>query len=250
MEPQHLQAEQGWQWIKQGYALFMKAPLLWIVLLVICFIVGAVVSSLPVVGDLVSSLLTPLVLVGLMTGCRALEKDDELELAHLFSGFKQRTTELVTLGGISIVAQILILGAMMATGGSALVNILIAGQQQPDPQALIQAMTGASFALLLGVVLFSILMMAMQFSPMLVFFHQIAPVEAIKLSLRGFFANVGPMLVYGLVMITLAILASIPIMLGWLVLLPVIITSLYACYCDIFPLPTEVAAVTNADAGT
>ena len=38
MEPQHLAAGQGWQWIKQGYALFMKAPLLWIVLLLICVI--------------------------------------------------------------------------------------------------------------------------------------------------------------------------------------------------------------------
>jgi len=26
MEPRRLQAGQGWQWIKQGYALFMKAP--------------------------------------------------------------------------------------------------------------------------------------------------------------------------------------------------------------------------------
>ena len=35
MEPQRLKAGHGWQWIKQGYALFMKSPLLWIVLLLI-----------------------------------------------------------------------------------------------------------------------------------------------------------------------------------------------------------------------
>jgi len=51
MEPQSLQASQGWQWIKQGYALFMKAPLLWIVLLVICFIAVAGLSAVPVVAS-------------------------------------------------------------------------------------------------------------------------------------------------------------------------------------------------------
>ena len=30
MEPQRLKSRQGWEWIKQGYGLFMKSPLLWI----------------------------------------------------------------------------------------------------------------------------------------------------------------------------------------------------------------------------
>jgi hypothetical protein len=56
------------------------------------------------------------------------------------------------------------------------------------------------------------------------------------------------MLVYGLILILLAVLASIPIMLGWFVLLPVIITSLYASFCDIFPAATEITpTVVEAD---
>jgi len=38
----------------------------------------------------------PVIVAGLMTGCRALEMNEELELAHLFSGFKQHTSQLVT----------------------------------------------------------------------------------------------------------------------------------------------------------
>ena len=116
MEPRHLQSRQGWEWIKQGYALFVKAPLLWIVLLFICMIAAVALSSVPVVGEPLVSLLTPAVLVGLMVGCRALNQGGELELAHLFSGFKQHTSQLVTLGGISLVTQFLILGLMMAGG--------------------------------------------------------------------------------------------------------------------------------------
>ena len=248
MEPQHLQAGQGWQWIKQGYALFMKAPLLWVALIVICIVAGAILSAIPVIGDILSGLLMPAVVAGLMTGCQALEKDEELELAHLFNGFKQHTSQLVMLGVISLLAQLLILGAMMAVGGSTLVSILSSGTQAQDPQVFVQAITGAGFAILLGLVLFSIWIMAMQYAPMLVYFQNVAPVDALKLRLRAFLANVGPMLVYGLVLILLAVLASIPIMLGWFVLLPVIITSLYASFCGIFPAATEITpTVVEAD---
>ncbi|HEX5338605.1 MAG TPA: BPSS1780 family membrane protein, partial [Gallionella sp.] len=112
MEPQRLSSGHGLQWIKQGYAIFMKAPLLWIVLLLICFISVAGVSAVPVVGEPLASLLLPALLVGLMAGCRALEQGDDLELAHLFSGFQQHTAQLITLGGIALVAQLLIFGLL------------------------------------------------------------------------------------------------------------------------------------------
>ena len=239
MEPQSLAAGQGWQWIKQGYALFMKAPLLWMVLLLICFIAVAGLSAVPVVGEPLASLLLPAVLVGLMVGCRALEHGEELELAHLFSGFQQHTAQLVTLGGIALVGQFLIFGVMIMVGGATLVGILMSGQPVEDPEVIRQAITGAGLAVLLGVTLFSALVMSMQFAPMLVFFNNMAPVAAMKLSMRAFLNNAGPMLVYGMTFVLLAILASLPMMLGWLVLMPVVFTSVYAAYCDIFPAVKE-----------
>lgn len=240
MEPKHLKASRGWEWIKQGYALFMKAPLLWIVLLVICVVAAVALSSVPVVGEPLASLLMPVVLAGLMSGCRALRQNDELELAHLFSGFQQHTAQLVTLGGIALVGQFLIFGLMMLVGGAALVGILMSGQPDTDPDVMMQAVTGAGFAVLLGITLFSVLVMAMQFAPLLVFFNKMTPLSAMKLSLRAFLNNVWPMLVYGMTFLFLAILASIPMMLGWLVLLPLMFTSLYVGYCDIFPAEQEV----------
>jgi uncharacterized membrane protein len=249
MEPQRLQTRQGWDWIKQGYALFIKAPLLWIVLLFICVIAAVGISSVPVVGEPLMSLLMPVILVGLMVGCRALSQDEELELAHLFSGFKQHTSQLVTLGGVSLVGQYLILGAMMMVGGATLVSILMNGQPDTDPNVMMEAVTGAGVAVLLGIVLFSLLMMAMQFAPMLVFFRNVPPVQAMKLSLRAFLHNVGPMLVYGITFLFLAVLASLPMMLGWLVLLPLVFTSLYASYCDIFPPVKKVSNAPLEDEG-
>jgi uncharacterized membrane protein len=136
---------------------------------------------------------------------------------------------------------------MMMAGGAALVGILTSGQPVENPEIIRQAVTGAGFAILLGLTLFSVLMMAMQFAPMLVYFNGAPPVEAMKLSLRAFLANIGPMLVYGATFMLLAFLASVPMMLGWLVLMPIVFTSLYACYCDIFPATRE--ATPPADVG-
>ena len=77
--------------------------------------------------------------------------------------------------------------------------------------------------------------MAMQYAPMLVFFRNVPPLHAMKLSLRAFRVNAGAMLVYGITFLFLAILASLPMFLGWLVAFPLWFTSLYASYCDIFP---------------
>ena len=239
MEPQHLTAGHGWTWIKQGYALFMKAPVLWIVLLLICFVAAAGLSVVPVVGEPLASLMFPVILAGLMTGCRALERGEELELAHLFSGFQQRTAQLVTLGGIALVGQFMVFGAMMMVGGATLVGILMSNHPPADPNVMMQAISGAGFAVLLGATLFSVLLMAMQFAPMLVFFDNVAPVEAMKLSFRAFLRNIWAMTVYGVVFIFMAILATIPMMLGWLVLMPLMFTSLYACYSGIFPAVKE-----------
>jgi uncharacterized membrane protein len=62
-----------------------------------------------------------------------------------------------------------------------------------------------------------------------------------KLSLRAFIHNIGPMLVYAITFAFLAILASLPMFLGWLVLLPLVFTSLYASYSDIFPAAKETS---------
>ena len=235
MEPRHLEAAHGWAWIKQGYALFIKAPLIWIILLLICVFAAVALSSVPVVGEPLVSLLMPVVLIGLMVGCRALQQGEELELAYLFSGFKQHTAQLVTLGGIALVGQFLIFGLMILAGGKELVAILMSAQPDIDQEVLSQAISGAGISVLVGIALFFLLMMSMQFAPLLVFFNNTTPLQAMQLSLRAFLYNVGPMLVYGLTFFFLAILASLPIMLGWLILLPLVFTSLYASYCDIFP---------------
>lgn len=245
MEAVKVPAIHGWLWLKQGYVLFRKSPLLWMVLVAIGVVGLFGIATIPVIGDPLSTLLFPVLLAGYMFGCRALEQDEELELAHLFAGFQKNAQQLITLGGINLVGQLLIFGVMMLTGGAAVVSIIMSGKPVEDPTVVMQAFAGAGFSLMIGALLFSLLVMAMQFAPMLVIFEKMAPVPAMKASLQAFMRNFLPLTVYGLMLLPFAIVATLPMMLGWLLLLPVIVTSMYATYSDLFPPGKEQSAAAS-----
>ena len=64
--------------------------------------------------------------------------------------------------------------------------------------------------------------------------QDVTPGRAVSQSFRGCLRNMIPFLVYGLVLVPLAIAASLPLMLGWFVVGPVIVASTYAAYRDIY----------------
>jgi uncharacterized membrane protein len=96
------------------------------------------------------------------------------------------------------------------------------------------AFTTMALAVLIGLALFVPIAMAMWFAAPLVVLNQLGPVEAMKQSFNGCLRNVVPFLVYGVVMLVLAIVASVPVGLGWLVLLPIGAGSLYSSYRAIY----------------
>ncbi len=61
-----------------------------------------------------------------------------------------------------------------------------------------------------------------------------APVEAMKASFAACLKNTVPFLVYGALYLVAAIVASIPFGLGWIVLVPVLMLTMYVSYKDIF----------------
>ena len=71
-------------------------------------------------------------------------------------------------------------------------------------------------------------------APALIVLQKQPPFEALKTSLAACWANLGALTIYGLLWIGFAIIASIPLMLGWLVLAPLMVLSTYAAYRDLF----------------
>jgi hypothetical protein len=245
MEARKLTASDGWLWIKQGNYLFKKSPVLLVTVTLITIATLITASRIPLAGEAIVGLLFPVLFSGLMRGCQALENDEELELAHLFSGFQSSAPYLVTLGAINLIAQLLIFSLMSNTGGKALVEIFNSETPVEDPVILTAAIQSAGLSIPLGLILFSALLMATQFAPMLVTFNNATPLAALKASLRACLRNVAPLSVYGAIMILFAFVASLPMMLGWLILLPIMITSIYAAYRRIFPTAEEMARMAS-----
>ena len=234
MEARQVSAGQGWQWVVQGFALFRKNPLIWLVLLSIYLIIVLALSAIPLVGPLVSMLLAPVFSAGFLIGAKALDEGEELELPHLFAGFRTNTAQLVTVGGVYLVGNIVVAGTVMILGGGSLLSMALTAPPQPDPAMLAGAMGGVMLALLAGLALLVPLLMAYWFAPALVVFHNMHAMDAMKLSFTACLRNMTPFLVYGAVTFVLALLAMIPFGLGFLLLFPTIITSIYISYRDVF----------------
>ena len=223
-------AGQGWTWIADGFGLFKKAPGTWIALVVVLLVILVVLAFIPVLGAVATFLLMPLFVGGLLLGCRALQGGGELELSHLFAGFKTHTANLVVLGALTIGGWIIVMLPVVAIVGAG----AFFGAMRGDAAGM--AAMGGSFLLawLVAMALSIPIYMALWFAPALVVLRGRAPVAALKESFLGCLKNIGPFLIYGIVMLVLSIFATIPFLLGWLVLGPVAIASVYVSYRDIY----------------
>ena len=235
-----LGATQGWQWVKEGFLLFRKSPLIWIVLCMILTAIGLTLSLIPVAGEIVLYLASPLFAAGLMQGCRDLEGGGELELAHLFLGFRRDARQLLRIGGVYLFGQILILGIMVAFGGDAMEKLFF-GTSDIDPATLPPAETSrVMLSLLVGMAVSVPLMMMIWFAPLLVIFRGMQAKDAMQLSFAACLGNTRPFLVFGSVFLFMAFLSGITFGLGLLLMIPLIFTSTYASYRDIFESSTHV----------
>ena len=223
-------AGRGWTWIADGFGLFKKAPGMWIALVIVLFVILLVLAFIPLLGAVATFLLMPLFLGGLMLGCRALQGGGELEVGHLFAGFKEHTGNLIVLGALAIGGWVIVMLPMIAIVGAR----AIFGMMRGDA-AGVAAMGGSMvLAWLVAMALSIPIYMALWFAPALVVLRGLAPVAAVKESFFGCLKNIVPFLIYGIVMLVLGILAAIPLALGWLVLGPVAVASIYVAYRDIY----------------
>jgi hypothetical protein len=233
MRARALAAGDGWQWIIDGFGLFRRQPFMWIALTFVLVALWIVSLRIQVLGPLLFNLLSPVFFAGLMIGCKAVDGGRELEFSHLFAGFQKNAAPLVTLGGVYLIGTIVIVGIILTTAGGSLPAILQkspAELQQMDPEAL----RAVVLALMVGSALYIPLLMLLWFAPALVVFHDLSPVQAMILSFSGCVMNWLTFLVYGAIVLVLWFIASMPMFLGLVILLPVLICSVYASYKMIF----------------
>jgi uncharacterized membrane protein len=192
-----------------------------------------VAAFIPVIGGLAMSLFGPVFAAGVAMGCKALDGGDELRLGHLFAGFRERTGTLVGVGALYLGASLvvmLVVGLTMGVGMSAMMG-------QGDPQAVAAMGMTMVLAMLIMFALLLPVIMGIWFAAPLVVFHDHGALEAMKASFAGCLKNILPFLWYSVLFMLLAIVATLPLGLGWLVLGPVLAASIYTAYRDIYLRP-------------
>ncbi|HEV7476586.1 MAG TPA: BPSS1780 family membrane protein [Burkholderiales bacterium] len=220
-------AGRGWDWIVSGWELFKKQPGIWIGLVVVALIIFVVLAIIPFIGSLAMAVLGPVFAAGVMLGCRRLSEGGELEIGHLFAGFKDKFGTLAAVGALNLAAQVVIMIVVMLITGASLFTLSGGG-------AGAGAAMGIVLVLLIMLGLMVSVAMAVWFAFALVVLQGRGAVEALKESFSGCLKNIVPFLLYGIVLMIAGFIAAIPLGLGYLVFLPVVAGSLYASYQDIY----------------
>lgn len=233
----------GWRWVADGFRLFRSNPIILIVLNMVLLLVALALSVIPLVGTYLLYLLTPLFLAGMMVACRDLEAGMEIEIAHLFAGFRKGASQLVTVGGVYLVGNVLIAGVAMTIGGEELREVMRAAAAGTPGDISPQAADKASVAVLAAGALYIPLVMLMWFAPALVILDEVPGWRALGMSLRACAVNLLPFLLYGLIMSALLLLALMLFLVGLALWVPLAVVTTYVSFRDIFPAPAAKSRV-------
>ena len=233
LQPRSVDAGRGVNWWTDAWALFTKNAGMWIVLALVMIVIFIALAFIPVLGGIATSLLLPVFSAGWLLAARKVEGGGALEVGDLFAGFKDKLTPLLVLGALllaagfvlMLVAGLLGFGAMM--GG-------IAGGMHGSAGGVMAALGAGMLAVLVALALGVLIAMAIWFAPALVVFRNVAPVEALKASFAACLKNIVPFLLFGVLYLVAAVIASIPFGLGWIVLVPVLMLTAYTSYQDVF----------------
>ncbi len=227
-------AGEGLEWLTAAWKLFVAAPLMWIVIFVLYVVFFILLSFVPFIGSLIGFVLYGVIGAGWMASAKGVAQGEKLELDHMFAGAKKRTQPLLILGAAYAVGMLLIslfMIAALAIGfvGSGTLSNLMAGQLPT-----LSALLGALMVVMMGLALLAPLMAALWFAPALVYFHNVPPLDALKVSFFACLRNWLPFLVYGILVMMMMVIAIIPFGLGLLVAGPLVFISGYTSYRSVF----------------
>lgn len=229
-----VEAGRGLAWWSEAWARFTSNAVLWVALGLILLVIMFVLGVIPLLGTVAAALALPVFVGSWMLAARKVETGGALEVSDLFTCFKgERLTPLLVLGAL-LLAALVVTGLVAGMfGAGAILGVVMSGAHQGLDSVL--AVLGTAALLMLVVLAISVVLgMAFWFAPALVVFRGTAPVDALRNSFAACLKNIVPFLLYSIVYFVAAIIASILFGLGWIVLAPVALLTLYTSYRDVY----------------
>lgn len=225
-------AGRGWQWIADAWAFTGPQRGMFIGVFLLFALIAVVLGFVPLLGAIASALLMPVLAGGFWLGCDAVRRGERLEIGHLFAAFQPHANKLIGLGALSLAVIVAMTVVMVVIVGSSVGLSFFGGQ--PSPEQLAAGLAGFMLAALVMLALSIPWYMALWFAIPLIVFERSDIVPALRTSFFACIKNIVPFFVWSVAIFVLAIVASIPFMLGWLLLGPVMMVSIYLSYRDVF----------------
>jgi len=259
MQAHVLPFSRGQAWLFGGLRLWRRNPALLTFLTFGYLLLLILLSLVPFLGQVIASVLMPVLSLGILNGCRAVDQGRRAGPDILFSGFRSNQKALFAIGGAYFAASLLILILTMAADGGTLFRTMTGAT--PIREDATNA-PGFILALLIAAALSTPLMMAYWFAPLLAGWKNLSAPKALFFSFVACARNWRPFLGYALNLLlfgallpgialgliaaaspTLASLLSIPLP---LVVLPVVFASFYVNAREVFG-DEVVGPVRNGD---
>ncbi|GAB2905078.1 hypothetical protein GCM10027046_38540 [Uliginosibacterium flavum] len=215
-------------WIGSAWEMFKQSPGTWIGLFLVFMLIYMVCAIIPLV-NMVTVVLMPLLMGGVMIACERQRESGELALGDLFGGFQEHLGPLCIQGLLTMAFSMAVFIPIAIIGG---IGVAIFAATGTGFGAA--AIVGIVLLVLLALVAMLMLYAAMWFAPALIVLQGLTPFEAMKASFAGCMKNLVPGLIFFILSFLLMILGSIPLFLGLLVVFPLLYASIYTAYRDIF----------------
>jgi len=190
-------ARRGLFWLRRAHAMFRAAPLPWLLLLVVYYLLVALaeLGPWPSFGKLAAAVLKPVFAVGFLAAAWSQERGGRPALRDLFRGFRSNLWALLPLGLVFFAGMMLAVWSTSLVDGGALVAWFSSGD---EPSEEVQRSGRLQLGFLLGAVCALPIILALWFAPALVVFHDAGVLSALWTSLRAAVVNWRPTGLFGL----------------------------------------------------
>ncbi len=226
-------ANAGVQWIRQSFALFVAQPAGWISLMSTWFMLTVLLFVvIPLIGPAIATMLQPGLFAGFVIAARDQEAGQRVTISQLFAGFRFNGRALLTLGSISLLAEI---GAVVLLGFLGFPRtISLQANGWPDTHAYVQQFDEKMWVVVVAVALMMLIKGIFWFATPLMALQKMQAGHALRWSFYAFIANFVPMVLFALLMSIVFFIGLIPWLLGLLVAMPVFAITHYISCKQVF----------------
>ena len=225
-------ASAGFAWIKMSFLLFRAQPTGWLTLLAAWLLASLGLLIVPFIGGAIFGILQPGFFAGFVIAARDQEAGMPVGVHQLLAGFRFNGKPLVTIGSITLLANLLVFGILVMAGFP--MTMEAGAQGMPDMAAFSRSLQGKEWIAWLGLALSMVIKGILWFTCALLALNQMPATHAIRWSFYALVANFLPMLVFAALMTALFIFAALPFLLGMFIAMPVFAIVHYVSYRDLF----------------